>query len=62
MNLARRVAKLERIEVRKGGPRLVVRFEGPGSEGLAHSSDGETDQAHRSLWSDSSRQRMGVLK
>ena len=43
MNLARRVAKLERIKTDRQMPRVVLRFEGPGSEDMAQPREDELD-------------------
>jgi hypothetical protein len=43
MNLARRVAKLERIKTDNELPRIVLRFEGPGSENMAQPTQNELD-------------------
>jgi hypothetical protein len=44
MNLLRRLAKLERAEARKE-VRFVVRFEGPGSEGMHQPTVEEIEHA-----------------
>ncbi len=44
MNLARRVARLERTVGATPSPRLVLRFEGPGSEDMKQPSDDQLDQ------------------
>jgi len=43
MNLARRIAKLEKITTDKQLPRLVLRFEGPGSEAMVQPTADELD-------------------
>jgi len=43
MNLARRVAKLERIKTDKQLPHVVLRFEGPGSEDIVQPSKDELE-------------------
>jgi len=45
MNFAKRVSRLERIVAPKGRPRIIVRFEGPGSESLLQ-SDEEIDDGN----------------
>ena len=45
MSLARRIAKLEKIETMTRDNRLVLRFEGPGSEGLPQPTQEEIDGA-----------------
>ena len=44
MNLARRVAKLENAEARMRDNRLVLRFEGPGSEGFPKPTQDDLDR------------------
>ena len=44
MNLVRRIAKLEKIETMTRDNRLVLRFEGPGSEGLPQPTQGDRDR------------------
>ena len=43
MNLANRIAKLERIKTDKQLPRVVFRFEGPGSENMLQPREDELD-------------------
>jgi len=43
MNLARRIAKLERIKTDRQLPRVVLQFEGPGSEDFAQPTEDELD-------------------
>jgi hypothetical protein len=48
MNLSRRLAKLERAEARKE-VRFVVRFEGPGSEGMQQPTEEEMMKVNKNL-------------
>ena len=43
MNLARRIAKLERIKTDNQLPRRVLRFEGPGSERMVQPTQEELE-------------------
>jgi hypothetical protein len=43
MNLARRLAKLEKAEALTRDNRVVLRFEGPGSEGLPQPAQDKID-------------------
>jgi hypothetical protein len=43
MNLVRRIAKLEKIKTDKQLPRIVLRFEGPGSEAIAQPKEDERE-------------------
>ncbi len=43
MNLARRIARLEKTEALKRDNRVVLRFIGPGSEGLPQPTQEEID-------------------
>ena len=43
MNLANRIAKLEKIKTDKQIPRVVLRFEGPGSEDLVQPKQEELE-------------------
>ena len=47
MNLARRIAKLERIKADTQFPRIVLRFEGPGSEDMRQPTQEELDATIR---------------
>jgi hypothetical protein len=44
MKLARRVSRLERIQAPTRPPRIVVRYEGPGSENLPQPADEDIDE------------------
>ena len=44
MNLARRIAQLENTETMTRDNRLVLRFEGPGSEGFPEPTQGDRDR------------------
>ncbi len=43
MNLANRIARLVRIKTNQQAPRVVLRFEGPGSEDMAQPKEDELD-------------------
>jgi len=43
MDLARRIAKLERIKTDKQPSRVVLRFEGPGSEDMLQPREDELE-------------------
>ena len=45
MNFVRRVAKLERLMVPRRLPRIVLRYEGPGSERFPQPTQEELDEA-----------------
>ena len=45
MQLLRRLAKLEQVEVRSRPWRVVILFEGPGSENMSQPTKREIDEA-----------------
>jgi hypothetical protein len=45
MNFAKRVTKLEQLLVPKRLPRIVLRYEGPGSDRFPQPTQGELDEA-----------------